>query len=142
MSRLIKRYSNRKLYDTTESRYVSREDIAEMVRRGESVRITDKDETEDLTSAILAQIIAEQGKDDGAMPSSVLHDLIRWNNRTVDKGLKQISATLEKLGVFPGETETRKLDDACEQLSGKIEQLEQTVMRLEDSLSDRSEQKT
>ena len=57
--RVIKRYSNRKLYDTNTSRYVALDDIAGMVRRGEEVAVTDNETGADLTAVTLAQIILE-----------------------------------------------------------------------------------
>jgi len=60
--RLIKRYANRKLYDTRDSRYVTLQQIAEFVRRGEDVRIIDNKSKEDLTNVTLAQIIYEEEK--------------------------------------------------------------------------------
>jgi polyhydroxyalkanoate synthesis repressor PhaR len=60
--RVIKRYSNRKLYDTQSSRYVTLEQIADLVRGGEDVRIVDNNTKEDLTSITLAQIIFEEEK--------------------------------------------------------------------------------
>ncbi|MBX3272638.1 MAG: polyhydroxyalkanoate synthesis regulator DNA-binding domain-containing protein [Sandaracinaceae bacterium] len=61
-SRKIKRYANRKLYDTTDSRYVTLQQIAEHVRNGEDVRIIDNTTKEDLTNVTLAQIIYEEEK--------------------------------------------------------------------------------
>jgi polyhydroxyalkanoate synthesis regulator protein len=55
--RIIKRYSNRKLYDTKDSRYVTLLQIAEMVRSGEEVQIIDNNTKDDLTEVTLAQII-------------------------------------------------------------------------------------
>jgi polyhydroxyalkanoate synthesis repressor PhaR len=65
--RLVKRYANRKLYDTRDSRYVTLQQIAEYVRAGEDVRIIDNTTKEDLTNVTLAQIIYEEEKkcDDG-----------------------------------------------------------------------------
>lgn len=60
--RKIKRYANRKLYDTTDSRYVTLQQIAEYVRNGEDVRIIDNTSKEDLTHVTLAQIIYEEEK--------------------------------------------------------------------------------
>jgi len=60
--RVIKRYSNRKLYDTKDSRYVTLLQIAEMVRSGEEVQIIDNNSKEDLTEVTLAQIIYEEQK--------------------------------------------------------------------------------
>ena len=53
----VKRYSNRKLYDTERSKYVTLEEIADMIKAGEEVKIIDNKSKEDLTSATLAQII-------------------------------------------------------------------------------------
>jgi polyhydroxyalkanoate synthesis repressor PhaR len=58
--RVIKRYANRKLYDTRESRYVTLLDIAEFVRVGQNVQIIDNKSKEDLTRVTLAQIIYEE----------------------------------------------------------------------------------
>ena len=60
--RVIKRYANRKLYDTQDSRYVTLEQISEMIRVGENVRVMDNNSKEDLTSVTLAQIIFEEEK--------------------------------------------------------------------------------
>lgn len=60
--RVIKRYANRKLYDTRDSRYVTLPQIAELVRSGEDVRIIDNRTKENLTSITLAQIIYESEK--------------------------------------------------------------------------------
>ena len=63
--RLIKRYANRKLYDTRDSRYVTLQQIAEFVRRGDDVQIIDNKSKEDLTNVTLAQIIYEEEKKGG-----------------------------------------------------------------------------
>ena len=60
--RIIKRYANRKLYDTRSSRYVTLPQIAELVRSGEDVQIIDNRSKENLTSVTLAQIIYESEK--------------------------------------------------------------------------------
>jgi polyhydroxyalkanoate synthesis repressor PhaR len=61
-ARIIKRYANRKLYDTQHSRYVTLEQISEMIRLGDDVKIIDNKSKEDLTSVTLAQIIFEEEK--------------------------------------------------------------------------------
>jgi polyhydroxyalkanoate synthesis repressor PhaR len=60
--RVIKRYSNRKLYDTRDSRYVTLNQIGEMVRRGEDVQVIDNTSKEDKTEATLALILSEDLK--------------------------------------------------------------------------------
>jgi len=58
----IKRYRNRKLYDTSDSCYITLEDIGEMIRMGEDIRVIDNTSKEDITSVTLAQIIFEEQK--------------------------------------------------------------------------------
>ncbi len=70
-ARKIKRYANRKLYDTTDSRYVTLQQIAEFVRNGEDVRIIDNTTKEDLTNVTLAQIIYEEEKKADSKVASV-----------------------------------------------------------------------
>jgi len=60
--KVIKRYQNRKLYDTSDSCYVTLEDISEMIKQGEEVQIVDNTTKEDLTAVTLAQIIFEEQK--------------------------------------------------------------------------------
>ena len=75
--RLVKRYSNRKLYDTKDSRYVTLLQIAEMVREGEEVQIIDNNTKDDLTEVTLAQIIYEEQKARSRLvPLQTLKDLI------------------------------------------------------------------
>lgn len=81
--KVIKRYTNRKLYDTVESRYVTLEEIAEMVKAGTEVRIVDNRTKEDLTSVTLAQIIFEEEKREGQMPLSVLKRIIQGGGSAV-----------------------------------------------------------
>lgn len=75
--KIIKRYTNRKLYDTVESRYVTLDEIAEMVKQGAEVKIIDNRTKEDLTSVTLAQIVFEEEKKKNQMPLSVLREIIR-----------------------------------------------------------------
>ena len=75
--KVIKRYTNRKLYDTVESRYVTLDEIGEMIKQGLEVKIIDNRTKEDLTSVTLAQIIFEEEKKKNRMPLSVLREIIR-----------------------------------------------------------------
>lgn len=76
--RVIKRYSNRKLYDTTQSSYVTLDEIAEMVRAGDDVSIIDNKSGEDLTRVTLAQILFEEEKRDRrALPLHTLRMIIQ-----------------------------------------------------------------
>src|SRR5919206_3784144 len=75
--KIIKRYTNRKLYDTVESRYVTLDEIAEMIKAGADVRILDNRTKEDLTSVTLAQIVFEEEKKTSRTSLRTLRDLIR-----------------------------------------------------------------
>src|SRR5512145_615621 len=75
--KIIKRYTNRKLYDTVESRYVTLDEIAAMVRAGAEVKVIDNRTREDLTSITLAQIIFEQEKKSSQTSLTTLLGLIR-----------------------------------------------------------------
>ena len=88
--RIIKRYSNRKLYDTKDSRYVTLLQIAEMVRGGEEVQIIDNNSKEDLTEVTLAQIIYEEKKANSrAVPLQTLKDLIHTRTEKVLSDLRE-----------------------------------------------------
>ena len=70
-ARLIKRYANRKLYDTHDKRYVTLEQIAQLVRDGEDIKVIDNESTKDLTSVTLSQILVEQErKREGGLPKT------------------------------------------------------------------------
>jgi len=88
--RVIKRYSNRKLYDTKDSKYVTLLQIAEMVRGGEEVQIIDNNSKEDLTEVTLAQIIYEEKKANSrAVPLQTLKDLIHTRTEKVLSDLRE-----------------------------------------------------
>jgi len=88
--RVIKRYSNRKLYDTKDSRYVTLLQIAEMVRGGEEVQIIDNNTKEDLTEVTLAQIIYEEQKAHSRnVPLQTLKELIHSRTEKVLEGLRE-----------------------------------------------------
>ena len=75
---LIKRYPNRKLYDTVAKRYITLDQIADLIREGEEVHVVDNTTGEDLTTVTLTQIIFEQEKKQGGfLPRPILSSLIR-----------------------------------------------------------------
>jgi polyhydroxyalkanoate synthesis repressor PhaR len=75
---VIKRYPNRKLYDTDTKRYVTLDEVAEMVRLGEEVQVVDFATGEDLTALTLTQIIFDQEKkQSGFLPQHLLTGLVR-----------------------------------------------------------------
>ena len=77
---IIKKYANRRLYHTGTSTYVTLEDLASMVKRGEDFVVTDAKTGEDITRQVLAQIIFEQENKEGQslLPIAFLRQLIRF----------------------------------------------------------------
>jgi len=57
----IKKYANRKLYDTTEKKYISLDQLAALIKAGEEISIVDNRSGEDITSAIVSQLLARDG---------------------------------------------------------------------------------
>jgi polyhydroxyalkanoate synthesis repressor PhaR len=96
MAYIIKRYSNRKLYDTQESRYVTLEEIEEMIRAGREISVVDATSGEDLTSVTLTQIILENERNRRAnLPSAFLHQLIKHGEAWQDFVQRTMRSSLE-----------------------------------------------
>lgn len=103
MARLVKRYSNRKLYDTSESRYVTLEEIARWVKDGQEVKILENESGEDLTAITFAQIILEEERrKSGLLSLRVLRGLIQHGEAafqnlaaTVESGIEAIRPAAE-----------------------------------------------
>jgi polyhydroxyalkanoate synthesis repressor PhaR len=74
---LIKKYGNRRLYDTGESRYITLDELAAKIRSGTDVRIVDASSGEDLTQVTLTQLILESGNAARVLPVALLTQLIR-----------------------------------------------------------------
>ncbi|MEZ5935520.1 MAG: polyhydroxyalkanoate synthesis repressor PhaR [Alphaproteobacteria bacterium] len=76
---VVKKYANRRLYNTASSSYVTLDDLSKMVRDGEDFVVYDAKTGEDLTRSILTQIIMEEdGKGRNLLPTSFLRQLIRF----------------------------------------------------------------
>ncbi|MGB8646193.1 MAG: polyhydroxyalkanoate synthesis regulator DNA-binding domain-containing protein [Anaerolineae bacterium] len=83
---IIKRYSNRKLYDTQAKRYITLEGVAKLIRKGQEVQVTDHETGEDITALVQAQTILElEKKLKGGLPGTVLTHLIRAGNDTLSQ---------------------------------------------------------
>ena len=79
-AKIIKRYANRKLYDTERSCYVTLDEIAQMVKGGEDIQVIDNKSKDDLTAVTLAQIIVEEQKKVARMPLKLLRIIIQNSN--------------------------------------------------------------
>jgi polyhydroxyalkanoate synthesis repressor PhaR len=93
MARIIKRYQNRKLYDTSAKRYLTLEEVAGFVETGEEVRIIDKATGDDITSVVLSKAISERIADSAGKekvwPPALLAEMIQKRSDAVVDYLKQ-----------------------------------------------------
>src|SRR5881628_1881608 len=98
-TRVVKRYANRKLYDTQRSRYVTLDQIAEMIRSGEDIKIVDNNSKEDLTSVTLAQIIFEEEKKQKSfLPLNAMRNIIQSGGERIEELVSQAQKKVS--GVF------------------------------------------
>lgn len=88
--RLIRKYANRRLYDTVRSRYVNLADVRQLIADGLRVRVVEQSTGRDITNSILLQIIGSMERDDGALlTTAFLTDLIRTAGGTTDPELSE-----------------------------------------------------
>jgi len=107
----IKKYANRKLYDTTDKKYVSLDQLAELIKSGEEVQIVDNISGDDITSSIVSQLLAREKKgNEREVPSSVLIQLLRRGGDTLVDYAKK-STNLMHSAVSLAEDEIDKLAD-------------------------------
>ena len=98
MPYVVKRYSNRKLYDTQESRYVTLEELEELIRAGKEISVVDVSTGEDLTSVTLAQIILENERSHrAALPTAFLHQLIKHGQAWQDFVQSSFKSSLDTI---------------------------------------------
>src|SRR5512135_3231884 len=138
----IRRYPNRRLYDRSRQRYITLQDIEELVHKGQTVEIQDSRTGEDLTRQILTQILLERHPDKIAMfPVGMLHSIIRANDLVKEFWrwyLRQSLATLEglqrsgmpfaspldRMSSFPPALAVTKAGEELAALEGRVRQLE------------------
>jgi polyhydroxyalkanoate synthesis repressor PhaR len=93
---IVRKYSNRRLYDTEGSRYITLEEIAQKIRAGVDVRVLDAKSGEDLTQATLTQIILESRGAARLLPVPLLVQLIRLGDEALAEFLgRYLSYSLE-----------------------------------------------
>ena len=133
--KVIKRYQNRKLYDTKDSCYVTLEDIAEMVKAGEEVQIIENSSKEDITSLTLAQIIfEEQKRKSSSFPQDTFTELIRSGggvlkeivSKTLETGVRELGHVVDN-HMKPHPQQMQVLQD----LQQQVEQLKRRIDALE-----------
>ncbi len=108
MTIVIKRYPNRKLYNTETKRYITLDGIADLIRGGQEVQVIDHATDDDLTTLTLSQIIFEQEKKQtGSLPKSVLTGLIQAGNESFEAFKRTLTSPFELLTPVEQEIERR-----------------------------------
>jgi polyhydroxyalkanoate synthesis repressor PhaR len=104
---LIKKYANRKLYDTQTSRYITLEGIADLVRDGHEIKVLDRDTSQDLTQVILSQIVLSEEKRGPARIVDAGADAIHERGQAL---LDYVRKTLNVPGDIVNQVERRRGD--------------------------------
>jgi polyhydroxyalkanoate synthesis repressor PhaR len=132
MPRIIKRYGNRKLYDVEASAYVSLDDIAGLIRKGDTVEVLDNVTGDDITAQTLTQIVLEEGKRGrGVLPTELLHDVVRGGRRVIDTRVEQLKHGVDELVQGSLGRISRALQGPQTQ---ELRQLREQLAQLEDTL--------
>lgn len=119
MAYVIKRYANRKLYDVQVSRYVTLEDLEQLIRRGKEVSVVDAATGEDLTALVLTEIILRGERGGRAvLPAGFLHLLIKHGDAWQKFMAKGLYSTLE--GLIDSQREANRIFEAWASWSGML----------------------
>ncbi|AWV88984.1 polyhydroxyalkanoate synthesis regulator DNA-binding domain-containing protein [Bradymonas sediminis] len=142
MTRIIKRYPNRKLYDTDQSTYITLEQIEALVRGGEDLRIVDNTSGEDITKATLAHIIFEHEKTrpDG-LPLNTLRGIIQSGEEFINRLQSPVSQFREEFrrkaeAIEEGSKAVRDFVDSTQR------SIDEMQVRIDDRLRDAVDQIT
>ena len=134
--RIIKRYSNRKLYDTKDKRYITLDQIAELVRDGSDIKVVENQTGTDLTTVTLSQILLEQEKrKQGNIPKSFFMNLIQRSSTSVVDFMRKNVLTHFDTSLL----NDAKIDENVDQLvdAGELDQAE--AAELKDEIKTRSQ---
>jgi polyhydroxyalkanoate synthesis repressor PhaR len=138
--RIIKKYANRKLYDTSDKKYVAMDTLAELIKRGEEVTVIDNRNGQDITSVVVSQLLAREKREDSPDDfPGVLIQLLRkgggtimdyaknpehfknWVVKSIDKRINEI---LGKMNLAT-RSQFNKLNKTIDELMYKVRHLEQ-----------------
>ena len=126
-TRIIKRYANRKLYDTEHSRYVTLDQISEMIRNGDDVKIVDNKTKEDLTTVTLAQIIFEEEKKQRSfLPLAAMRNIIQSGGEWFAEAQRRVQS------ILPGKRKDDPADDPPPVDAGPsdvVDQVDETALK-------------
>lgn len=138
--RVIKKYANRKLYDTSDKKYVAMKTLAELIKSGEEVMVVDNKSGQDITSVVVSQLLARENREnDQENLPGVLMQLLRksggtvidyaknpdhfkaWIGKSIDKSINEI---LGKMNLAT-RSQIKSLSENIDELMKKVEHLEQ-----------------
>ncbi len=140
---LIKRYANRKLYNTQTSRYITLKGIGELVEAGREVRVVDNETGEDITNVTLSQVLVDTERNNRGVPGTLLSELIQRGGDVLYSALRKgvgdatgpITELQRNMRRFIGarEKDAEKLGDwvalATPDLEGMVQRAVDSVMR-------------
>jgi polyhydroxyalkanoate synthesis repressor PhaR len=137
--RIIKKYANRKLYDTSDKKYVAMNTLADLIKSGEEVTVIDNRNGQDITSVVVSQLLAREKREDGGddfpgiliqvlrKGSGTLMDYAKnadnfkvWIGKSIDKSISEI---LGKMNLAT-RSQINKLHETIDDLMKKVEHLE------------------
>ncbi len=133
MTRVITRYrgGSRKLYDTAQSRYISLDEIPELIRRGDVLHVVDNASGADVTGQVLAQVISEsERRGVSFLSSEALHEIIRSGERLLADGVRTLRREMDRLLAPPRESAGRARSPR-----GELDLLRNGLRQLEQSLT-------
>jgi polyhydroxyalkanoate synthesis repressor PhaR len=141
MAVLIKRYANRKLYNTASSRYITLKGISELLHEGEDIQVIDNETDQDITSVVLSQILVDdqkQQRPSGPLPGRLLSELIQKGGDTLYGALRRsVDDAQENIAEFRDNVRKwiqppRERDVDTSEISRAVHQAVERVLRLID----------
>lgn len=137
MAVLIKRYANRKLYNTETSRYITLKGISDLIECGEEVRVVDNETGEDITSIALSQILVDRERN-RTLSGSVLSELVHRGGdviasafrKHVDEatdGLEEFQKNMRRLLDASGSKDNRETTRISEWIAAAAPELEKIL---------------
>jgi polyhydroxyalkanoate synthesis repressor PhaR len=154
---VIRKYANRRLYDTSTGKYVNLQEIASLVRKGAELQVVDAKTGDDLTRVVLTQIILEDAKDQPTgLPLELLRQLIlasdragqefiMWYLKSAFDAYHRVQETIQTglheartAALSPFNLVKNFFGAATPETNGELEQLRRRVAELEEKLTKRS----
>lgn len=150
--RLIKKYPNRRLYDTEISRYITLDEVRDLVMQGHEFKVVDKKTGRDITRSILLQVIAEQEEgNDPVFSTDYLSNVIRFYGDSLQNSMsdylehsmqnfvEQQAQIREKLKSLVGNNPIEAIRDLARQNRKKLKSIRQEIVEEIDKITRRSD---